>query len=501
MEFSRKKISGYVMIATIFFVIIWFNFAYFRSQISSNHQSISEYNLSDEDIIPPADLAMAAFFYPADIYQTDENADGYVEHNQSKLKNFPRIIVEPHHGYRRAGALAAETFNQLKPFDEFYSNIILLGPSHQKFNGIALPKNGIIKTPFGELAVNQKIVGDLQKNPAAKGNQNYYTTKNSLNVQLPFIQRTFKSAKIIPVLYGKIEAKELADILAPYLKKRGVLMIIVADLAGYFLPINEDEQNPEIALRKNRHAFCSKTGIEVAVISAKKYGLVPRLLSASQTETDNNILIEAKGWSYDEPLEQTVLHGSELFYHNLRNFVRHHNKELLAVAEKSLVLAPKKRYKVKRKNYSNFLFNRGASFVKIYQGDKLINSYGEINAVRAVAADIARNIFHIMNSPEGLKITDKKSLRISLQLLTEPEEMHFSSYDDLLNQIEYGVDGLVLRSGKREGFLLPDMWLEVKDKDEFIGKLKIKAGLSPTYWSKDVKIFRFRVVEVKDDKD
>ncbi len=501
MEFNRKKISGYIMIATIIFVIIWFNVAYFKYQISSNHQSISEYNLSDEDIIPPADLAMAAFFYPADAYQNNNNADGYIEYSQPKLKNFPRIIIQPHHGYRRAGALAQESFNQLKPFSDIYRNIILIGPSHQKFDGIALPSNNIITTPLGDIAINQNIVNDWQKSPLAKGNQSYYSKKNSLNVQLPFIQKTFKSAKIAPILYSKVNPEELAKLISPYLNKKNVLVIVVADLAGYFLPTADDDQNLEIRLKQNRHAFCSKTGLETSVILAKKYGLVPRLLNASQVSANTNALIEVKGWSYDEPLEQTVLNGSELYYHNLKNFVRHHYKELLKVAQNSLASAPKKRYKVRRKNFNNFLFNRGASFVKIYQNGKLVGCFGEIAAVRAVAADIARNIFHIMNTPEGLKITDKNSLSLSLQLLTEPEKIKFSSYDDLLEQIEYGVDGLLLRSGKREGFLLPDTWLDVKDKNEFIKKLKLQAGLSPAYWAKDIRIFRFRSVEVKDDED
>lgn len=501
MEFNRKKISGYIMVATIIFVIVWFNVAYFRYQISSNHQSISEYNLSDEDIIPPADLAMAAFFYPADIYQDDNNTDGYIEYNQPKLKNFPRIIIQPHHGYRRAGALAWESFNQLKPFSDIYRNIILIGPSHQKFDGIALPGDNIITTPLGDIAINQNIINDWQKSPLAKGNQSYYSKKNSLNVQLPFIQKTFKSAKIAPVLYSKVDPEELAELISPYLNKKNVLVIVVADLAGYFLPTADDDQNLEIRLKQNRHAFCSKTGLETSVILAQKYGLVPRLLSASQVSAHVEPLVDVKGWSYDEPLEQTVLHGSELFYHNLRNFVRHHHKELSEVAQKSLNAAPKKRYKVKRKNFNNFLFNRGASFVKIYQNGKLIGGFGEIAAVRAVAADIARNVFHIMNSSEALNIKDKNSLTISLQLLTEPEKIKFSSYDDLLDQIEYGVDGLLLRSGKREGFLLPEAWLEIKDKDEFIKKLKLQAGLSPTYWSKDIRIFRFRAVEVRDDED
>jgi len=56
----------------------------------------------------------------------------------------------------------------------------------------------------------------------------------------------------------------------------------------------------------------------------------------------------------------------------------------------------------------------------------------------------------------------------------------------------------VIRDGDRQGVLLPSVWNEITDSKEFLTTLKIKAGLSPSYWSDNIKIFRFRTVEVNE---
>jgi AMMECR1 domain-containing protein len=36
---------------------------------------------------------------------------------------------------------------------------------------------------------------------------------------------------------------------------------------------------------------------------------------------------------------------------------------------------------------------------------------------------------------------------------------------------------------------------------EFWENLKLKAGLSPKYWSEKIKVYRFRTVEIKRDEN
>lgn len=498
MEFNGKKIPNYIMIATIILVVVWFNILYFKNRISSNHQSISEYDLSDEDVAPVADLAMTAVFYPANIYQIDDKDLGYIKHKTSAAKDGPRIVIEPHYGYRRSEIAAYNSYKYLLPFADKIKNIFLLGPSHKNFGGVAVPKAGFIKTPVGNIEINQKIIGELSKKDIFKDNYNFYVARNSLNIQLPFILNTFKSVKIIPMLYGNVEAEILADTLKPYIKK-GDLLIVTADLAEYNKDLSSEKITKNKAdIRPKMHVGCSRIGIDTVIILAKEYGLVPQILDVKKTDDYAPFYFEKKGWSYDEPEDNPILRGVELYNHNLRNFIRHHRKELMEVIRNSLSSPKHTRYQVKRKYYDNFLFNRGASFVNLYYKDKLVGSAGGIIAKQAVAADIADNIFQIKNTLAEQKINEKQ-LKAEVYLLTDLEEIKFYSQDELLDKIEYGVDGLVIRSGKREGFLMPDVWLSVENKEDFLTKLKIKASLSPAYWSDEVRVFRFRALEVKDN--
>jgi len=76
-------------------------------------------------------------------------------------------------------------------------------------------------------------------------------------------------------------------------------------------------------------------------------------------------------------------------------------------------------------------------------------------------------------------------------VLSPPEEMAFSSEEDLLEQIRPGIDGLILQEGFRKGTFLPSVWEQLPETAAFFEHLKLKAGLSPGYWSDTLRVFRY----------
>ena len=66
----------------------------------------------------------------------------------------------------------------------------------------------------------------------------------------------------------------------------------------------------------------------------------------------------------------------------------------------------------------------------------------------------------------------------------------------MINQIKPKIDGLLIKDGERQGLFLPSVWKDIPNKKEFLTELKIKAGLSPNYWSDNIEVFRFRTVEI-----
>ena len=74
--------------------------------------------------------------------------------------------------------------------------------------------------------------------------------------------------------------------------------------------------------------------------------------------------------------------------------------------------------------------------------------------------------------------------------------MLFTSENDLLKQIQPGIDGLILESGYNKGTFLPSVWESLPQAKDFLQHLKMKAGLSGDFWSDDIKVSRYETVSI-----
>ena len=79
------------------------------------------------------------------------------------------------------------------------------------------------------------------------------------------------------------------------------------------------------------------------------------------------------------------------------------------------------------------------------------------------------------------------------------EKIDYRDEDDLLLQLRPNIDGVVIRDGNRQGLFLPSVWEQISDRRDFLNNLKLKAGMSPSFWSNDIQVYRFRTVEVKEN--
>ncbi len=516
MEIDRKKIPSYLMILTIVVIVIIFNVSYFSSYISANHESITDYDLSDEDINPVRETAVAGLFYPADMYQLASDVEGYLEHAPSSLSGRPQIMIVPHAGYKYSAAVAAQAYKRLQPFAHKIRKVFLLGPSHHVFvNGAALPAAKRFKTPLGKVEVNEEIVSALSKNPLFKISAAAHKKEHALEVQLPFLQKTLENFTIVPILYGEANPEKIATALQPYLEDDKSLLIVSSDLSHY-LDYNTaqkvDAQTAE-QIKKQQpvspHQSCGATAVNTAMILARDFGLVPQLLdmvNSGDVSADKDKVVGYGAWVYEEPEEETELTGIALEQKNLQNFARHNHKELMDIVRKSLQSAVIKGYpyQPERDKLSDVLFDKGASFVTLRKGKLLRGCIGSLTPTKAIAVDIADNAFAAAMKDERFKpvaAEELKDISFSIALLTNFEPIEFNSHEELLSKIQPQEDGLLIKDGEREGLFLPAVWRELPDKQEFINHLKIKAGLSPSYWSDQLKVYRFKTVEITNDND
>ncbi|MGZ5031364.1 MAG: AmmeMemoRadiSam system protein A [Methylobacter sp.] len=151
--------------------------------------------------------------------------------------------------------------------------------------------------------------------------------------------------------------------------------------------------------------------------------------------------------------------------------------------------------KVNLADFPEELTERCATFVTLQINHQLRGCIGMLKAVRPLAEDIAENAFlAAFKDPRfpPLAAHELDDLEIHLSILTPAEPMSFSSEQDLLSQLQPNIDGLILEEGPWHGTFLPSVWELLPKPEQFLRHLKQKAGLPPDYWSKDIRVYRYR---------
>jgi MEMO1 family protein len=182
---------------------------------------------------------VAGSFYPANPQRLSGDVDEYLKSaGKKKLDGELVALIVPHAGYVYSGPVAAYSFVQLA--GSGVELVIVLAPSHRaRFSGASVWPSGVFETPLGEVPVDAGIGKELEKQPHIKFIKEAHLYEHSLEVQLPFLQRTLGSFSLVPLIIGATEpdmcaaiAEELASVLKN--ERRKYAMVISTDLSHYF---------------------------------------------------------------------------------------------------------------------------------------------------------------------------------------------------------------------------------------------------------------------------
>lgn len=135
-----------------------------------------------------------------------------------------------------------------------------------------------------------------------------------------------------------------------------------------------------------------------------------------------------------------------------------------------------------------------ATFVTLQLHGALRGCIGTLEAVRPLVCDVALNAFAAaFRDPRFTPVdhAEEPLLEIHISILSPPESMRFESQADLLRQLRRGIDGLILQYQQRRGTFLPAVWESLPEPQAFLAHLKVKAGLSPDFWSNEIRIWRY----------
>ncbi len=173
-------------------------------------------------------------------------------------------------------------------------------------------------------------------------------------------------------------------------------------------------------------------------------------------------------------------------------------QRLLALAKNSIQhgLQTGRPLTINLADYPEELTEQRATFVTLQINQQLRGCIGMLEAVRTLAEDIAENAFSAaFKDPRfpPLQVYEFDELEIHLSLLTPAESISFSSQQDLIAQLQPGIDGLILEEGNRRGTFLPSVWESLPEPEQFLRHLKQKAGLPSDYWSERIRAYRYQV--------
>jgi AmmeMemoRadiSam system protein A len=136
-----------------------------------------------------------------------------------------------------------------------------------------------------------------------------------------------------------------------------------------------------------------------------------------------------------------------------------------------------------------------ASFVTLEYRGRLRGCIGTLEAWQALVCDVADHAYGAaFKDPRfpPLSPLEAADIELHISVLTPPETLACTSESRLLEQLHPGVDGLILHEHSRRATFLPAVWDDLPDPRDFLTHLKRKAGLSPNYWSSELRFERYR---------
>jgi AmmeMemoRadiSam system protein B len=145
-----------------------------------------------------------------------------------------KAVIAPHAGYVYSGKVAAAAFAQLRERARDITRVVVIGPAHYlALRGIAVPTVEAFETPLGPVPVDQNALAAIAGLPFVLANDAAHAPEHALEVELPFLQMTLEHFRVVPLLVGDAQPKDVAQALGRLWGGAETLIVISSDLSHY----------------------------------------------------------------------------------------------------------------------------------------------------------------------------------------------------------------------------------------------------------------------------
>jgi hypothetical protein len=446
---------------------------------------------------------VAGFFYDASPEALSQRIEGYLQ----SLGESPQIrgeilgLIVPHAGYVYSGRVAASAYRLIRGKD--YEAVIIIGPSHHyPFRGCSIYPRGGYKTPLGVAQIDEALAAKLSQASGYGFIAEAHRQEHSIEVQVPFIQKTLPQAKIVPVVTGLPTQKTmitLASSLSKAIGSRKVLIVASTDLSHFFPKEKANQIDAQTIsliqsfkshtiirkLERRENIMCGGGPVVSLLLYAKdkkkaKVNII-RYADSSEAGSGEDRVV---GYLAAAVLEESL---PPEFALNLEE-----KQELLQLARSSIetFLLKEKILHYQPKN-PKFLERKGA-FVTLKKKGRLRGCIGFIRPYLPLYQTVIQAAIYAACKDQRFSPLSQPELRnieIEISILSPLEKV------DNPRLVEVGKHGLLICKGERDGLLLPQVPVENHwSRETFLQQACLKANLPPNAWKKGADIFIFEAL-------
>lgn len=452
--------------------------------------------------------AVAGLFYPREAAALAAHVDSYL----AAVPPAPptgelKALICPHAGYPYSGPVAARGFALLR--GRHYATVFVLGPAHYAYlRGASVSGDAAFRTPLGDVPVSARAraLGALApfaidapgvvQRPAwaaeasrpvpRRGREQADTWEHSVEVELPFLQRTLGSFALVPVVMGDLDPAQAARSLDAVMGEHS-LIVVSSDLSHYHSYADARRLDRrcvdaisalDVAAMETQEA-CGRIPILTLLELAKQHGWQPTLLdlrNSGDTAGDKSRVVGYAAIAFFAPPAPA---GSALTAAERRFLLRLARDAIRAAVTGAAPPA------TPAAEMTRMLTERTGVFVTLTRRGNLRGCIGNLGAqlplYRAVISNAQSAALHDPRfSPVSRR--ELEDLDIEISVLTPPTPLAFTSPDDLLRKLRPHEDGVILTIGAGTATYLPQVWEQLPDKVEFLDSLARKAGGRPDDW-------------------
>jgi AmmeMemoRadiSam system protein B/AmmeMemoRadiSam system protein A len=444
--------------------------------------------------------AVAGLFYPKDPAELSKMIEACLAAAEVQPVGELKALVCPHAGYPYSGPVAAYGYKLLS--GKHYDTVVVMGPSHYAYlHAASVANDSLYRTPLGDVPISEKariLAGSspfalepscmvqrpdwwLQSSRLAPAVDTAETWEHSVEVEIPFLQKVLGQFQLVPVVCGDVDPARAAKALEPVLDDR-TLVIASSDLSHYY-PYDRarelDHSCVEAICRLDITAMegqeaCGRIPILILMNVARDRGWKVRLLDArnsGDTAGEKSRVVGYAAIAFYAPFGERISADQR--------------KSLLRIARGALRAAVDTGRLPDTPSPGPGLSEPRGCFVTLTRHGELRGCIGYLTPRGPLYQAVAENARNAaLEDPRFPPVTAREAdgLNIEISVLSEPQRLSFSSPDDLLQKLQPGVDGVILRIGDHVATYLPQVWEQIPDKKAFLSSLAEKAGCGPSDW-------------------